>query len=155
MKLSNPVRLRELAELTGSRVIGNGESLVYGINEIHKVEQGDITFVDHPKYYDKALASAATFVIINKEVESPKGKSLLFHNDPFSVYNQIVAHFRIFTPSSSAISPSARIGEGTVLQPGVFVGNDVMIGRNCLIHSNVSIYDNSVIGDEVVIHANT
>ena len=155
MKFSEPVRLEELAFLTGSRVIGDGNSLVHGINEIHKVEQGDISFVDHPKYYDKALSSAATFVIINKEVDAPEGKSLLFHSDPFGVYNKIVSRFRTFTPSSSAVSPTAQIGEGTVIQPGTFVGNDVIIGKNCLIHSNVSIYDHTVIGDDVVIHANT
>lgn len=155
MKFDKPVRLDELATLTGSRIVGDGGASVIGINEIHMVGEGDITFVDHVKYYDKALSSAATFIIINKEVTPPAGKSLLIHNDPFTAYNTIVKQFRSFRPSSAAVSPSARIGTGTLIQPGAFVGNDVRIGNNCVIHSNVSIYDHSIIGDDVIIHANT
>lgn len=155
MKFPKSVTLSELAKHTGAEVVGDGTMQVTGINEIHKVEPGDITFVDHPKYYDKALASAATFVIINKQVEVPQGKALLFHNDPFSVYNAIVKLFRSFEPAVAAISPSAKIGAGTVIQPGAFVGNHVTIGSNCLIHSNVVIYDHCRIGDNVIIHANT
>lgn len=155
MRFERPQSLESLAGLTGTRVIGDGSMSVLGINEIHKVEPGDITFVDHPKYYDKALQSEATFVIINKEVPPPPGKALLFAEDPFSAYIRIVRTFRTFSPAARPISPDASIGEGTVLQPGVFVGENVRIGRNCIIHSNVSLYDHTVIGDDVVIHANT
>ena len=155
MKFTVPQSLHDLAKLTVSTVVGDGNMKVLGINEIHKVETGDITFVDHPKCYDKALSSAATFVIINKKTEAPEGKSLLFCDDPFLAYNTIVKHFRSFEPSNKNISDSAKIGEGTVIQPGVFIGNHVKIGKHCIIHSNVSIYDHSVIGDYVIIHANT
>ncbi len=155
MKFPHSVTLSELAKLTNSRLGGNPLAAVTGINEIHKVEPGDITFVDHPKYYDKALGSAATFVIINKDVEPPAGKGLLYSDSPFDAYIAIVNHFRKFTPANIPISRSAKIGEGTVIQPGVFIGEQVTIGNNCIIHSNVSIYDHTVIGDDVVIHANT
>jgi UDP-3-O-[3-hydroxymyristoyl] glucosamine N-acyltransferase len=155
MKFSVPQTLNDLAALTSSTVIGDGSLKVIGINEIHKVESGDITFVDHPKYYDKALSSAATFVIINKKIDAPEGKALLYCEQPFDVYNAIVRHFRKFEPSSKSISDSAEIGEGTIVQPGAFIGNHVKIGKHCIIHSNVSIYDYSVIGDYVIIHANT
>lgn len=155
MKFTKSVPLSDLAKLTGSRVIGDANALVQGINEIHMVTPGDITFVDHPKYYDKALQSAATFVIINKEVAAPAGKSLLFSDDPFRDYVAIVKKFRPFEPSSSAISNSASIGEGTVIQPNAFVGNHVTIGKNCVLHPGVSIYDHCVIGDDVIIHSNT
>jgi UDP-3-O-[3-hydroxymyristoyl] glucosamine N-acyltransferase len=155
MKFPSPQKLSDLARLTSSRIIGDDQKLVHGVNEIHKVEEGDITFVDHPKYYDKALQSAATFIIINKEVKVPEGKALLFHEDPFSVYVNIVKHFRPFQPSAASISPTAVIGAGTVIQPGAFIGNNVKIGSNCIIHSNVSIYDFSEIGNNVIIHSNS
>ncbi len=155
MKFKVPQTLNDLAALTSSTVIGDGGMKVSGINEIHKVESGDVTFVDHPKYYDKALTSAATFVIINKKIEAPEGKALLYSEQPFDAYNTIVKHFHSFEPSSKSISDSAVIGEGTIVQPGAFIGNHVKIGKHCIIHSNVSIYDHSVIGDYVIIHANT
>jgi UDP-3-O-[3-hydroxymyristoyl] glucosamine N-acyltransferase len=64
------------------------------MNEIHVVTPGDIVFVDHPKYYDKALQSAATIVLINKEVECPEGKALLISDDPFRDFNKLTNHFR-------------------------------------------------------------
>jgi len=153
MKLPQ-ITLKELAELIGARMIGDPDFPVTGINEIHRVENGDLTFVDHPKYYSKALNSAATAILINKEVPCPEGKSLLIHDKPFDAYVSLVTKFHPFEKAVQPISPSAETGEGTILQPGVFIGNHVRIGRNCLIHSNVSIYDHTVIGDRVIIHAN-
>ncbi len=155
MKFPVPVSLNDLAKLTSSSVIGDGSMNVVGINEIHKVENGDITFVDHLKYYDKALSSSATFIIINKKVEAPFGKALLFCEDPFNAYNTIVKKFRSFEPAKKYISDTAVIGEGTVIQPGAFIGNHVKIGKHCIIHSNVSIYDYCELGDHVIIQANT
>lgn len=135
--------------------MGNERQMATGINEIHKVTEGDISFVDFEKYYSKCLNSAATVIIINKEVACPDGKTLLVTADPFSAYVQIVKRFRPFEPAHTMISDTAVIGSGTHLQPNVFVGNHVRIGENCLIHPNVTIYDHCIIGDNVIIHAGT
>ncbi len=153
MKFEMPVSVQWLADFTGAKLIGNETQEATGINEIHKVTQGDISFVDFEKYYGACLNSAATVIIINKEVECPAGKTLLVIADPFSAYVKIVNRFRPFEPANKMISDSAVIGEGTIIQPGVFVGNHVRIGTNCLIHPNVTIYDHSVIGDNVIIHS--
>ena len=123
------------------------------MNEIHVVEEGDIVFVDHPKYYDKALHSKATIILINKQVDCPEGKALLISDDPFRDFNTLTNYFQPFTASSLSISPSAKIGKNTVIQPNVFIGHNVIIGDDCVIHSNVSIYDHCVIGNGVTIHA--
>jgi UDP-3-O-[3-hydroxymyristoyl] glucosamine N-acyltransferase len=155
MKFPKSHSLKEIANLLNCKFIGDKDFQVLGMNEIHVVEPGDIVFVDHPKYYDKALQSAATIVLINKEVECPEGKALLISDDPFRDFNILTRHFKPFQFANVAIAPSAEIGEGTVIQPNSFVGNHVKIGKNCLIHSNVSIYDYTVIGDNVIIHAGT
>jgi UDP-3-O-[3-hydroxymyristoyl] glucosamine N-acyltransferase len=154
MKFESPKSLKEICELLNADFEGNPEHVITGINEIHKVESGDISFVDHPKYYDKCLNSAATTIIINKRVPCPEGKALIFTDDPFSAYNFIVRFFRPFQEIKGMISASASIGEGTVIQPGVVIGNHVKIGKDCLIHPNVTIYDYCEIGDRVVIQAN-
>ncbi|MCX6286314.1 MAG: UDP-3-O-(3-hydroxymyristoyl)glucosamine N-acyltransferase [Bacteroidetes bacterium] len=153
MKFPHPLTLSEVASMIGARMIGDPGFIVSGINEIHMVEAGDLTFVDHPKYYSKALNSAATTVLINKEVECPLGKVLLIHEKPFDAYVLLATHFRPFEKAVSMISPSAVIGEGTVVQPGTFIGNHVKIGKNCIIHANASIYDYTEIGDDVIIHS--
>ena len=155
MKFPKAIPLSEIAGLINARFDGESDFPVSGINEIHMVEPGDLTFVDHPKYYDKALNSKATIILINKEVERPEGKALIFSDDPFSDYMKLVKKFRPFEPASKPVSDSAEIGEGTIIQPGAFIGNNVKIGKNCLIHANVSIYDHTIIGDNVIIHSGT
>ena len=155
MKFNKRYTLKQISEIINSKYVGNDDFPVDGMNEIHVVEPGDIVFVDHPKYYDKALQSAATIVLINKEVACPEGKALLISDDPFRDFNVLTKHFRPFQFSNVSISESAIIGEGTLIQPNCFIGHNVQIGKNCLIHSNVSIYDNTVIGDNVIIHAGT
>ena len=155
MKFTRAYSLKEIASLLNCEFVGDENFEVLGMNEIHVVEKGDIVFVDHPKYYEKALNSAATIVLINKRVDCPEGKALLISDDPFSDFNKLTNHFRPFQFAGVAIAPTAIIGEGTVIQPNSFIGNDVVIGKNCLIHSNVSIYDHTVLGDNVIIHAGT
>jgi UDP-3-O-[3-hydroxymyristoyl] glucosamine N-acyltransferase len=155
MKLKPHQKLKDIADLINAKYQGDPDFVVSGLNEIHKVEKGDLSFVDHPKYYNKALNSAATTILINKEVPCPEGKALIFSDDPFRDYNKLTSHFRPFKNSDRMISESAVIGKGTIIQPGTFIGNHVKLGENCIIHSNVSIYDHTEVGNDVVIHSGT
>jgi len=156
MRFPSPVSLTWIANLIGAEIVGDSNLTVTGINELHKVEKGDLAFVDHPKYYDKCLNSEASFIIINnKDVTIPDGKALLVVDAPFDAYQQITHHFLPFTPSNKSLSDSAIIGEGTVIMPHTFVGNNVSIGKNTVVFPNVTIMDHSIIGDNVVIQAGT
>jgi len=155
MKFKSVQTLQKIASLIDATFVGESDFKISGINEIHVVEAGDIVFVDHPKYYEKALNSKATIILINKKVDCPEGKSLLISDNPFRDFNKITKHFSPFISSKVSIADTAIVGEGTIIQPNVFIGNNVSIGKNCLIHPNVTIYDNAIIGDQVIIHANT
>jgi UDP-3-O-[3-hydroxymyristoyl] glucosamine N-acyltransferase len=155
MKFSKTHSLKDIATIIDCKYVGADDFPIEGMNEIHVVTPGDIVFVDHPKYYDKALQSAATVVLINKEVDCPEGKALLISDDPFRDFNKLTNHFRPFTFANVSISNSATIGQGTVIQPNCFIGHNVQIGKNCIIYSNVSIYDNCILGDNVIIQAGT
>jgi UDP-3-O-[3-hydroxymyristoyl] glucosamine N-acyltransferase len=155
MKLSIPQQLKDIASLIKASFTGTDTFLISGFNEIHMVQAGDLTFVDHPKYYDKAIQSAATTILINKEVECPPGKALIFSDDPFRDYNFLTKHFMPRFISEESVHPSAVIGEGTKIAAGVVIGSHTRIGNNCLIYANVSIYDHCIIGNNTVIHSNT
>ena len=154
MKFPSPVKAEMIASLIGAKLIGNREGLATGINELHKVEPGDLVFVDHPKYYKLCLNSAADFIIINNETEVPEGKTLLVTDNPFEAYCKIVEHFRPFEKAEQAVNTNA-IGEGTFIYPGAFIGNHVTIGTNCVIHPNVTVMDHCIIGNNVIIQAGT
>ncbi len=155
MKFPRQHTLEEIAKIIDCDYIGNAEFPVLGMNEIHIVQPGDIVFVDHPKYYDKALNSKATIILLNKKADIPEGKALLISKDPFNDFNKLTNHFKPFISANSMIAETATIGSNTILQPNVFVGNNVQIGDDCTIHSNVCIYDNTVIGNNVTIHCGT
>ncbi len=155
MKFPRVYTLKEIAKITNTKMVGDENFPVKGINEIHVVEEGDVVFVDHPKYYDKALQSDATIVLINKEVDCPQGKVLLISDDPFRDFNKLSTFFKPFQKAFNTIAESAKIGENTIIQPNAFIGNNVIIGHDCTIHPNVIIYDNCVIGNHVTIHAGT
>src|SRR6195952_3718036 len=155
MKFPSPVSLSWLSDFLDAKLIGDAGAVATGINEIHKVEKGDLVFVDHPKYYQKCLQSAASFIIINQEVDCPDGKALLIVEQPFEAYQKIVRQFRPFEPALQPVSKSASIGSTSYIYPNVFIGNHVQIGERCMIHPNVTIMDHCVIGNDVVIQAGT
>lgn len=155
MRFENPVPISWVAEFIDAEIIGDREGKATGINELHKVESGDIVFVDHPKYYNTCINSAASFIIINKRVDCPVGKALLIADDPFEAYLKLVNHFRPFAPSMKLISDTAKTGEGCLVMPNVYIGNHVRIGNNCVIYPNVTILDHCIIGNNVIIQPGT
>ena len=155
MKLTKPHTVSEIAKLLGVSFICNGNQLVTGINEIHRVENGDIVFVDHPKYYQKALKSAATIILIDQEVDCPEGKSLLISKNPFDDYNRLTKYFSPFKPQSEMIGEDCKIDQSALIYPNVFIGHRVKIGANVTIHPGCYIGDDTVIEENAIIGPNS
>lgn len=154
MIFTKPQTLKSISEIIGAQMIGDENFPVLGTNEIHRVKSGEIVFVNHPKYYDKALHSAATIILIDKEVDCPPGKALLVSDDPFRDFNKINTHFTKITNFGETLH-ELEVGEGTQIHSSVVIGNNVKIGDNCVIFPNVVIGDRTEIGDNVIIQSNT
>lgn len=154
MKFDRIYTLKEIAQLIQCEFVGNENHEITGINEIHRVESGDIVFVDHPKYYDKALNSAATTIIINKSVDCPEGKGLLISDAPFDAFNAISKHFMPPTKQSALVGQNTIIAESAFIYPNVFIGSNVTIGENVIIHPGAVIHDNSRLDEGVIIGPN-
>lgn len=155
MKFFQPQTLQQIALILNCDYVGDENFPVLGMNEIHVVKSGDIVFVDHPKYYDKALKSDATVILINKIVKCPQGKALLISDNPFDDFNKLTKYFKPFVSSSVSINPETKIGVDTIIQPNVFIGPNVKIGNNCIIHPNVTIISDTNIGNNVEIGSGT
>lgn len=156
MKLKQPLSLQEISNLLKARSLGPENILVSGINEIHMVEPGDLTFVDHPKYYDKALNSKATTILINKEVMVPEGKNLIISDDPFRDYNFLTKYFAPIPhpiDGKYSVGKNTKIGNGCIIYPGVVICDNVSIDDNSILYPNVVIYPETQIGKHVIIHA--
>ena len=155
MKFNTPQTLKQISEILNCDFVGDENFPVSGMNEIHVVKNGDIVFVDHPKYYKKALSSNASVILINNRVTCPEGKSLLISENPFNDFNKLAKHFKPFEISQLSIDKNAIIGKGTKLQPNIFIGPNVQIGVNCLINANVTIVSDTIIGNNVIIGPGT
>lgn len=155
MRFPQQQRLEDIAKIIQVEYVGDADFPVLGMNEIHRVKSGDIVFVDHPKYYDKALNSSATVILINKKVEAPAGKALLISEEPFQDFVKIGQHFNPEYRQKILQHPEIQIPASTHIAPNVFIGKNVKIGENCEIHSGVYLGKDTVIGNEVVIHPGT
>ena len=171
MKIAEEVTLNQLAKLLECTFKGDSSHRITGINEIHRVVPGDLTFVDVEKYYEKALTSAATTILINKEVEVPVGKGILISDDPFRDYNRLTEYFQPTHSLALSDQPTlaqgveigqnvvfgegVQVGEGTQIGHNVVIGSHVRIGKNCRIHAQVTVYDHVEIGNEVCINSGT
>jgi UDP-3-O-[3-hydroxymyristoyl] glucosamine N-acyltransferase len=156
MTFNQPIPIRQIAAKIKAEIIGDDTLKALGINEIHQVRAGDITFSDVRKYFDAALKSKATFLILNEKVENvPEGKVVLLHPNPFEAYDSIVREHRPFDPLSMEVADSSVVHESVILEPNVVIGNHVRIGVGCYIQANAVIHDYTRIGKNCQIGAGT
>ena len=155
MKFKREYTLKEIAELIDCQFVGDENHIVLGLNEIHKVEFGDLMFVDHPKYYAKALNSAATTVLIDKEVDCPQGKALIISEKPFDDYNKLAKHFSPFVPQTSSVGDNTLIDNSAVIYPNVFIGHNCSIGAGVILHPGAIIGNNSILEEGVIVGPNS
>ncbi len=151
MKFPKPIAVREIARRFGAQILGDDTLLATGINEIHKVEAGDIAFSDAPKYFQKTLDSAATIILLNAAAECPAGKAILVVQNPFEVYDTLIREHRPLTPLTQSVSPGAEIHPTVILEPGVVVADNVRIGAHSYIQANTYIGEYTYIGEHVSI----
>lgn len=156
MKFSKPIPVRELARrLKAVQIIGDDSLLATGINEIHKVEPGDIAFSDVKKYFDKTLKSAATVILLNEAAECPPGKVILVVENPFEAYDSLVRENRPVETLTVPVSHRAEIDPTAILEPGVVIAANVRIGAYSCIQANTYIGEYTFIGDYVTIGPNS
>jgi UDP-3-O-[3-hydroxymyristoyl] glucosamine N-acyltransferase len=152
MKLSEPTPAQVLADLSGAEYFGPADLQIHGINEIHKITDGDLTFADHPNFYPRAFGSDAAVVLVDKAPADPAPKPYMIAKDPFRAFNSLLRRFAPRQAIETAISPHAVIGEGSVVEHGAVVGPEVIMGRNCYIHSGAILKGPVILGNGVEIH---
>jgi len=153
MNFDQPIAITEIAKQYKLKISGDTSLMATGINEIHKVRPGDITFVDYEKYYSKSLNSEATIIIIDKEVQCPQGKAIMVCDNPFLVYDDIVRTHRPFQPLTTQIHPLAKIDPSAMIEPNVIIGAHVTIGADTYIQAGAIIHEHCIIGKQVIIQS--
>ncbi len=170
------MKLKDIADLIGGEIIGDGEVEINGVSGISEVKEGDITFLSGAKLLKELKSSRAAAVIVDKAVNDI-GKPQVIASNPLYAFARLLAHFYVkphqykgisekAVVSEKAaigenitiypfahISDNAAIGSGTVIYSGVFIGVGSIIGNDCVIYPNVTVREGVNIGSRVIIHA--
>ncbi|MCA1578851.1 MAG: UDP-3-O-(3-hydroxymyristoyl)glucosamine N-acyltransferase [Acidobacteria bacterium] len=168
----------ELAEIVAGRVVGDHETQIVRIAELDQAREGEVAYVDNEKFFDKAVESKASCLIVPPgvsekfqdrtliEVHNPKlafaliGAALhppvrrepQIHSTAVLAANADVALTAFIGPHVQ-IGENAHVGAYTRIEAGVVVGANVKIGDDCVLHPNVVLYDGVSLGNRVILHA--
>ena len=162
MRLSSPLLASAFAKTCGATLVGP-DQYFYGVNEIHNVETGDLTFVDHHKYYLSTLKSSARVILINKLpdedvlkiVQQSEPKTILVHPNPFEAYDNLVKQERTPYTLNETIALSSNIHPSAIIEPGAVIGPKVVIGAHTVVEANAVVYGPARIGKRCRIGAST
>jgi UDP-3-O-[3-hydroxymyristoyl] glucosamine N-acyltransferase len=170
--------LRQIAEFTHARVVGDGAIEISGISSIQGASPGDLVFVEDEKNLSSALKSRASAVIAGEfAVGAKHAKPLLVSAQPRLAFSR-AAGFLCPAPErqpgvhpGAVVHASARLGENVTVEAravinedveiggatwigaGVVIGSKVSIGRSCELYPNVTVYPGARLGDRVIVHA--
>lgn len=170
--------LNEIAELVGGTLIGDGETVVTGLNGIKDAREGDLTFYADPRYDEYLQNTPAAAVLVPEDFQG-NGRTIIRVPNPYLAFAQLLSEYeetvRIHPEGihpSAVIADSARlgqnvavdaqvcvsegaiIGDGVVLYGGVYVGRNVKIGSDTVVYPNATVRERVTIGARCVIHAN-
>jgi UDP-3-O-[3-hydroxymyristoyl] glucosamine N-acyltransferase len=172
------MKVRELAELVGGRVVGDGEKEIFHLNDLTNAKEKEIAYVDNEKFLSAAGESKAGCLIVAPgegekfpertliEVSNPKlafaliGAALnpAVRREP-QIHSTAVVAASADVALTAYIGPHVQIGDNahvgayTRIEAGVVVGAHASVGDDCVLHPNVVLYDGVTIGNRVILHA--
>jgi UDP-3-O-[3-hydroxymyristoyl] glucosamine N-acyltransferase len=155
------MRLDELAGQIDCALVGDGSIEISNVAPLENAPAGSVTFLVNPRFQKQLETTGASAVIAPLTVDSTR-VALLKTKDPYYAFARAVVLLRGYRKHpftgvhpKANVDPTATIGQGTVVYPGVFIGQNVRIGRDCIIYPNVAIYEDCIIGDRVIVQSNT
>jgi UDP-3-O-[3-hydroxymyristoyl] glucosamine N-acyltransferase len=152
--------LSEIAELTGSKIVGNKSSVVNNIATLQNATKESISFLTNKKYQKYIKTTSANAVIVATNFKIDNQKNYLVSEDPYLAYAKLTTLFKkpIFEFDNPTIHPSAvisnrsQIGNDVSIGANVVIGPDCIIGNHVIIKANCSIVQDVEIGEYSVIH---
>ena len=151
------MKVQQLSEIVNGRVVGDGETRIERIANLDQASEGEIAYVDNEKFFETALASKASCLIVPSiekfpdrtviEVANPKLAFALIGAALHPTHREPSIHPTAVVASTADIALTAYIG------PHVTVGEYVTIGDHSVLHPGVVLYDGVSIGSRVILHA--
>ncbi len=175
-----PLRLGEIAEITGGDLSGDPSILITGVAKIEEAKPGELTFLANPKYAKHLGETRASALIVPDGLTGGFDRPVIRSSNPYFAFMKVVAVFHPPKPliekgihstaevgertelgtdlsigAYAVIGRHCRIGHRTVIMPGVVIGDGAVIGDDCILHANVCIREGVVLGNRVILHNGT
>jgi len=171
--------LAELCEQLHGELIGDGSTIIRGVNALDEAEADELTFAEDSQRLAQALAGHAAAILVPTDIRDLRGRSGIRVSNPKLAFALLLEVFHPEAPSSVGVHPTAVLGKnvhldehvsigahavigndvsvgwGSSLAAGVAIGDGVTIGKRCVLDPNVVVYRQTQIGDHVLIHAGT
>jgi len=134
---------------------------VSAVNTLEDATEGEISFLSNPKY-GKALATTkASAVIVRDDVDAPAGMSCVRCADPYAGVTAAIVfihgyrrHPQWGVSERAHIDPTATLGDGANVGPGVMIAANVVTGTNCTIYPGCYVGDGTKLGDDCILYPN-
>ncbi len=143
------------------RLIGDGATLIHGVNTLEAVQSGELSFADTPRRLAQALATPASAVIVSSEVGALGGKSGIGVSNPKLAFALVLDLFHPaaipagFTHATAVLGDRVQLGDPVSIRAHAVLGDDVSIGRNTTIEAGAILGDGVTIGEHCTIGPNT
>ncbi len=157
------ITLKELAEKTGSELVGNNNYYVSGVNELSSASSLDVTFFNNAKYKQLLSVTQAGAICIDRFTEILPNKNFFISNNPLLTFQKIIdilskneeiSGFHGID-NTAIIHRTAKIGNNVSIGPYTVIDKGVVIGDNCTIFSHVTIGVNVIIGKDCIFYPNS
>src|SRR3989338_7766557 len=148
----------EIAKLVNGEVVGNSNIAITGLRGIKEALEGDLTFVDNPKYAPLIERTKASAIIVSRKVIS-QAKTLIHADNPSLAFSKVASLFieedRLPLKGihkTAIIAEDAQIGKNVAVGPYAIIEGKVKIGDGSVIHSGCFIGYKTVIGKECFLY---
>ncbi|MDQ2921700.1 MAG: UDP-3-O-(3-hydroxymyristoyl)glucosamine N-acyltransferase, partial [Acidobacteriota bacterium] len=150
--------IAELATHVDGRLLGDGSIHVQRVADLGTAGAGDVAYVDGEKFFEAALATQASCLIVPPEfvesfkgpiVEREFGPALIEVSKPKLAFALIAALLHPQKRREPYVHPTAVIAKTVDIDLTVFIGPHVSIGEGTRIAAGTRIEAGVVIGDHV------
>lgn len=170
--------MRELAEIIGADVRGEGDPLIESIVGTKDAGPNQITWIAEDKYLEQLDGSQAAAIIVPKpfgptsmpallvgHIDVAVGKAMnalapIPPSPEMGVHSTAIISDRAKLGDQVCIGPQviiaagANVGNGCKIHSGAYVGENTFIGEGCTLWQNVVVREGCTVGKRVIIHAN-
>lgn len=170
------LRLDELAERLGARLVGDPGATVFALAPLDSATPGTLSHLSSAAWRSSLVDTAASAVLLTEtDLPSCPTNALVCAN-PYLAYARASAWFdhrpppqtgvherasiaanarlgrAVHVAAGAVVGEGAELGDGTIVGPGTVIGDGVRIGAGSELMANVTVADNVVIGARVRVH---